>query len=737
MRFFWYEITAEIRERASSCCLWGRDAEGKRVCARIDAPARVMYALPRTQDKQCLAEAQEEVPSACRGHDFADADVVAMQRNNAFFPQLPRGFVWVVRIRTRSWTATFPRGCAGATFSRIVGQDIGLVERALLKLGLRDGPQWLDYDPDARSAARAEDCRDAPPPALVTLALHDNTFAASDGEVGMTLGDPADVVRRVDPDVVVAHRPGERVRELARGRILCDLLVAAREHMPHRASYELDALGVPAGRVPAETALRAADAIKIVPLALELARQFGFTVNGCLNRGRSKRVEAALLHAFHELNFVLPEAGGDAPDDAPCADRTRRKRHPEYEGGLVLEPEPGLHRTVALLDFRSLYPSLIQQHNICFTTVAPSSADAGEVEPPGADAPIGVLPHVLRRYVRARRAVKEQMRAETDPARLAQLDMRQLALKIAANATYGCLGFARSRFASRATAALVTRLGRENLESAAAFVRTELGYAVACGDTDSLMAVTRAQTADDASRIGAEIAAKINALQPPGSEIEIELADVYDPLLVVAKKKYAARSALSAARVVRGLEIVRRDWAVVARDAASRVLDAALSPGAPEAVVARACEILAEVARRLDAGEVPAGELAITKELSRPLDAYPRDAAGAGLNHVVAARALAAVTGARMGAGDSVTYAMGASGAAVPIGLAVAGGSAGFVPDACYYKLKQILPTVARLLRPIDAGCEPKLAAALGLQKRGGDERCATRLISTDFMFWS
>jgi len=105
-----------------------------------------------------------------------------------------------------------------------------------------------------------------------------------------------------------------------------------------------------------------------------------------------------------------------------------------YTGGLVLDPKRGFYdKYVLLLDFNSLYPSIIQEYNICFTTVqrTPGSADGSdgddgaepqmpEVPDPNLDA--GVLPRILRTLVQRRRQVKALMKAANiDPAEFAQV----------------------------------------------------------------------------------------------------------------------------------------------------------------------------------------------------------------------------------------------------------------------------------------------------------------------------
>ncbi len=110
--------------------------------------------------------------------------------------------------------------------------------------------------------------------------------------------------------------------------------------------------------------------LNVIPLTKQLTNIAGNLWIKSLQNARAERNEMLLLHEFTEKNYICPDKAykksgfGDEPKF------TRRRGKAKYEGGLVLEPDPGLYdKIVLLLDFNSLYPSIIQEYNICFTTV--------------------------------------------------------------------------------------------------------------------------------------------------------------------------------------------------------------------------------------------------------------------------------------------------------------------------------------------------------------------------------
>ncbi|XP_039054252.1 DNA polymerase alpha catalytic subunit-like [Hibiscus syriacus] len=189
-------------------------------------------------------------------------------------------------------------------------------------------------------------------------------------------------------------------------------------------------------------------------------------------------------------------------------ERGKGKKGHDFAGGLILEPKRGLYdKYVLLLDFNRLYPSIIQEYNICFTTV--ERFPDGLVPRLLSSKTAGVLPELLKNLVQRGRTVKSWMK-NASGINVLQLDIQQQALKLTSNSMYECLGFSNSRFYAKPLAELITQQGREILQSTVDLVQNNLNLEVIYGDTDSIMVysgldgVAKAKAIAEKSRPGGE-----------------------------------------------------------------------------------------------------------------------------------------------------------------------------------------------------------------------------------------
>lgn len=195
--------------------------------------------------------------------------------------------------------------------------------------------------------------------------------------------------------------------------------------------------------------------LMVLPLTKQLTCIAGNLWSRTLAGARAERNEYLLLHEFHQAKYICPDARSKAymvpaaadedGDEDGDGEEGRKagpsKRKPAYAGGLVLEPKRGFYdKIVLLLDFNSLYPSIIQEYNICFTTVArdPASEELPDVPEPGEQP--GVLPRVLKALVEKRGAVKRLMKnPKTPPSLLAQVQYMCLCLYTDAHIFYSII----------------------------------------------------------------------------------------------------------------------------------------------------------------------------------------------------------------------------------------------------------------------------------------------------------
>jgi DNA polymerase delta subunit 1 len=138
-----------------------------------------------------------------------------------------------------------------------------------------------------------------------------------------------------------------------------------------------------------------------------------------------------------KIGLLIPHLARQGGDDT------------SYEGATVIEPKKAYYEVpIATLDFASLYPSIMQAHNLCYSTlVQPSDIPkleqgSYETSPCGNTFVVkktqeGILPQILDELLAARKKAKKDMAATDDPHEKAVQNGRQLALKISANSVYG------------------------------------------------------------------------------------------------------------------------------------------------------------------------------------------------------------------------------------------------------------------------------------------------------------
>lgn len=330
----------------------------------------------------------------------------------------------------------------------------------------------------------------------------------------------------------------------------------------------------------------------------EMARVTGVPFNFLLSRGQQVKFVSQLFRKALEQKLVIPDRKGEGTDD-------------QYEGATVIEPTRGYYDVpIATLDFASLYPSIIQAHNLCYTTLVSKKAvdafnlkkDEDYIVTPNGDLFVtakqrkGLLAQILEELLTARKQAKREMAAATDPFQKAVLNGRQLALKISANSVYGLTGASNGKLPCLEIASSTTSFGRQMIEKTKNEVEAKYnianGYShdaqVIYGDTDSVMVKFGTTDLAEAMKLGEEAANYVSSkfVKP----IKLEFEKVYFPYLLINKKRYAGLYWTKPEKYdkmdTKGIETVRRDNCLLVQTVIEKVLRMILIdrdvPGAQE-----------------------------------------------------------------------------------------------------------------------------------------------------------
>ncbi|KAJ3155914.1 DNA polymerase zeta [Geranomyces variabilis] len=319
----------------------------------------------------------------------------------------------------------------------------------------------------------------------------------------------------------------------------------------------------------------------------EFARVFGIDFMSVLTRGSQYKVESIMARIAKPENYVLL---------APSGKQVFNQRACECLP-LVMEPDSRFYTSPLLvLDFQSLYPSIMIAYNYCYSTCLGRVQNVGapgklgvlddyevsaefveqykdliNVSPNGVaflkkEVRMGTLRRMLTEILDTRVMVKQSMKLyKTHKALLRILEARQLGLKFIANVTYGYTGASFSgRMPCAEIADAIVQTGRATLEKGITIIHgnPKWGARVVYGDTDSLFVHLPGATKDDAFRIGREIVDAITRTNP--EPVKLKFEKVYHPCVLLAKKRYVGFKYESPEDVepvfdAKGIETVRRD----------------------------------------------------------------------------------------------------------------------------------------------------------------------------------
>ncbi len=349
---------------------------------------------------------------------------------------------------------------------------------------------------------------------------------------------------------------------------------------------------------------------KIKLLDLMITRSF---ISGMLIErvgGSTASFDHFYLPALHDAGVVAPNV-----EDIGWARQAK--------GGFVLNPKVGIHPNVLVMDFKSLYPTVIQTFMI-----DPLSRMNRHINP--LSTPVGLTfsrtDHILPGKITELLGRRSQAKKEKN-TNLSQ------AVKILMNSFYGVMGSNGCRFYQEDLPDGITGTGQWILKTVIEYLEGR-GFAVLYGDTDSLFVqLPTIDHYDDQAKVLVEevnvfLTDKLKKDFDVESKLEIQYDKFFKTLILTstrgndegAKKRYAGLAVKTVdgkqveEMVLTGMEYVRSDWSLLARNFQYELIRRVFKGEDVQ-------EYIDETLKKLERKELD-DQLVLSKRLSKPLDEY-------------------------------------------------------------------------------------------------------------------
>jgi DNA polymerase-2 len=243
------------------------------------------------------------------------------------------------------------------------------------------------------------------------------------------------------------------------------------------------------------------------------------------------------------------------------------------DGGYVLDPKPGLYDDVAVLDFKSLYPSIIRTFKIDPISRFLSSESA--IHTPNGYK-FSETNHFLPEFI-------DRLMQKRNEAKLKKDKQLSQAIKILMNSFYGVMSSHGCRFYHPDLPNAITGTGQYLLLGSREFLQN-MGYQVIYGDTDSLFVKLKKAEGNVNPELGKKLSDELNNYWKEKlkrdfkieSYLEIEYEKYYRKFIITAarrseagaKKRYAGLIVIDGMEKLDfvGMEFVRSDWTHLAKD---------------------------------------------------------------------------------------------------------------------------------------------------------------------------
>lgn len=324
------------------------------------------------------------------------------------------------------------------------------------------------------------------------------------------------------------------------------------------------------------------------------------------------------------------------------------------KGGLVYLPKPGRYNDVMEIDFASMYPAIMVNHNISPETINCSCCEGDPVPEIGYHVCTkrrGLVPRVLEPILEKRRRYKEMAKQADDAETRAVYKRRQTALKWMLVTCFGYLGYKNARFGRIEAHEAVTALGREKLLQAKELAE-QRGFRLVHAIVDSLWVQKPGMTDAERNKLLEEISKLV------GIPIALEgnyrwiafVPSRMAPAVAVANRYFGLFD--SGEMKLRGLEVRRSDMPPIVKRMQAEMLRILSTAMNAEECVRKDPELLCLLntyLTELRRGGVAAEDLVISRKMSKNPTDYKTNTAMAAASKALAAAGINPQPGERVG----------------------------------------------------------------------------------------